>query len=72
MTFRDVDLDTWYTDAIIWGNHAKTVVVKGYSAEAFGPEDPITRENNRVDPLANATRAEVATVLARFVRFCEK
>ncbi len=124
VTFQDVKLDTWYTDAIVWGANAETVVLKGYSAEAFGPEDPITREQlatmiyryadlkglvqgkapalryddsdqvgdwayeavawmtqqglligrngNVVDPLANATRAEVATVLARFVRWMEK
>ena len=123
VTFQDVDMTSWYADALVWG--ADKVVVKGYSAEAFGPNDPITREqlatmiyryaglkglvkgdipteltyvdadqisdwayeavawmtanglligrqNNDVDPLANATRAEVATVLARFVRFCEK
>ena len=123
VTFHDVDMTSWYADALIWG--ADKVVVKGYSAEAFGPNDPITREqlatmiyryaglkglvkgeapaeltytdadqvsdwayeavawmtanglligrqNHDVDPLANATRAEVATVLARFVRFCEK
>lgn len=124
VTFQDVDMHTWYTDALVWGANAKTVVLKGYSVEAFGPEDPITREQlaamlyryadlkgmvkgkaapltyadsdqvsdwayeamawmteqglfigrngNVVDPLANATRAEVATVLARFVRFSEK
>lgn len=33
---------TWYLDAVSWA--AEQGIVTGYSAEAFGPEDPVTRE----------------------------
>ena len=42
MSFKDVKDGQWYTEAIRWAQ--STGVVKGYSAEKFGPDDPITRE----------------------------
>lgn len=41
-TFADVNDGDWYADAVRWA--ASERIVAGYSAEAFGPNDPITRE----------------------------
>ena len=41
-TFADVNDGDWYADAVRWAASEK--IVAGYSAEAFGPNDPITRE----------------------------
>lgn len=41
-TFADVNDGDWYADAVRWA--ASENIVAGYSAEAFGPNDPITRE----------------------------
>ena len=54
MSFKDVKADQWYTEAIRWAQ--STGVVKGYSAEAFGPNDPITRE-------------QMATILYRYAKY---
>lgn len=40
--FTDVTAGAWYTDAVAWCAHYG--VVTGYSTGAFGPDDPITRE----------------------------
>lgn len=40
-SFRDLKA-AWYRDAVNWA--ADNEIVAGYSAEAFGPDDPITRE----------------------------
>ena len=40
--FIDVANSSWYADAVAWGQ--STGVVKGYSDEAFGPNDAVTRE----------------------------
>lgn len=42
MTFKDVPADKWYTEAIRWAQ--STGVVDGYSADSFGPDDNVTRE----------------------------
>lgn len=42
MSFKDVKADQWYTEAIRWAQSNK--IVDGYSADSFGPNDPITRE----------------------------
>ncbi len=42
MSFADVAEEQWYTEAIRWAQ--STGVVLGYSDEAFGPNDNITRE----------------------------
>lgn len=42
VTFTDVSDQAYYADAVAWA--AANGVVKGYSVERFGPEDPITRE----------------------------
>ena len=117
MPFADVAANTWYTEAVRWA--AGEGIVEGYSETAFGPNDPITREqlaailwryaqyleldvsigkdtnilsytdaaeiseyaipalqwacgsglmegsNGSLNPRANATRAEVATILMR-------
>lgn len=41
-TFLDVPRDAWYRKAVGWAS--ANGVVYGYSAERFGPEDPVTRE----------------------------
>ena len=116
--FADVAAGTWYTDAVAWA--AENDIVKGYDADTFGPNDPITREqmaailyryashkgydlttsndldsfvdagdvsawalsamkwavtkelitgvsSTSLDPAGNASRAQVATILMRFV-----
>ena len=122
MPFADVAADTWYTEAVRWA--AGEGIVEGYSETAFGPNDPITREqlaailwryakyleldvsvgedtnilsytdaaeiseyaipalqwacgsglmegaNGSLSPRANATRAEVATMLMRVCEAC--
>ena len=40
--FADVPAGSWYAQAVAWA--AEAGVVQGYDAAAFGPEDPITRE----------------------------
>ena len=42
MTFKDVPAGQWYADAIRWA--AARELVKGYSADRFGPNDKLTRE----------------------------
>ena len=42
MSFKDVKADQWYTEAIRWAQ--STGVVDGYSADSFGPNDNVTRE----------------------------
>lgn len=54
MSFEDVAADTWYTEAIRWAQANK--IVSGYSDEAFGPNDVITRE-------------QLATILYRYEQY---
>ena len=42
IAFADVAPGLWYTDAISWA--AANGIVEGYSQDAFGPEDLVTRE----------------------------
>ncbi|MBQ3404007.1 MAG: S-layer homology domain-containing protein [Oscillospiraceae bacterium] len=42
LTFKDVPADMWYSESIRWAMSAD--IVGGYSAETFGPNDPLTRE----------------------------
>lgn len=42
MSFKDVPSGRWYTGAIRWAQANN--IVGGYSAELFGPDDSITRE----------------------------
>ncbi len=42
MTFKDVAAGKWYTEAIRWAQ--STGVAGGYSADSFGPDDDVTRE----------------------------
>ncbi|WP_186566559.1 S-layer homology domain-containing protein [Lawsonibacter celer] len=51
MQFEDVAAETWYTEAVRWA--ASEGIVTGYSDVAFGPNDPITRE-------------QLATILYRY------
>ena len=53
-SFNDVPAGQWYTDYVSWG--ADKVIVKGYSATAFGPNDNLTRE-------------QMAALIARFVDY---
>ena len=41
-SFQDVASSAWYAQAVAWAS--ANGIVSGYSAAAFGPEDPITRE----------------------------
>ena len=54
MSFDDVAPDQWYTEAIRWAQ--ANGIVNGYSAEKFGMNDPITRE-------------QMATILYRYAGF---
>ena len=54
MTFKDVPAGQWYTDAIRWA--AENEIVKGYSAEKFGPDDRLTRE-------------QLVTILERYAKY---
>ena len=56
MSFKDVPADEWYTEAIRWAQSAK--IVEGYGADAFGPNDPITRE-------------QMVLILYRYAKFHE-
>ena len=40
--FTDVDIALWYGKAVVWA--ADNGIVTGYSDTAFGPNDPVTRE----------------------------
>jgi len=42
MSFEDVAADAWYAEAVRWA--AAEGVATGYSAEKFGPNDSVTRE----------------------------
>ncbi|MBQ6431278.1 MAG: S-layer homology domain-containing protein [Oscillospiraceae bacterium] len=50
-SFKDVDKDAWYAEPIAWAQD--TGIVLGYSADQFGPNDYVTRE-------------QIATILWRF------
>ncbi len=52
-SFKDVDKDAWYAEPIAWAQD--TGIVLGYSADRFGPNDYVTRE-------------QIATILWRFER----
>lgn len=41
-TFRDVDEDAWYADAVEWA--AEEGIVKGYGKKTFGPNNSVTVE----------------------------
>ena len=41
-TFTDVDMTSWYADAVLWA--VTTGVVNGTSETTFSPDSPITRE----------------------------
>ena len=53
LTFLDVPAGTWYTSAVRWA--AANGIVDGYSKTAFGPSDPVTRE-------------QLAAILYRYAR----
>ncbi|MCL2153197.1 MAG: YDG domain-containing protein [Oscillospiraceae bacterium] len=42
ISFSDVDSGQWYSNAILWAS--QNGIVKGYSSEIFGLNDPVTRE----------------------------
>ncbi len=54
MQYEDVASELWYTEAIRWA--AAEGIVTGYNDTAFGPNDPITRE-------------QAATILYRYVQY---
>ena len=54
MKFKDVEDGSWYAEAIRWA--ASEDVVTGYSDEAFGPNDSVTRE-------------QLATILYRYAKY---
>ena len=42
LTFKDVAKDAWYYNAVLWANQKG--IIGGYSADKFGPNDTLTRE----------------------------
>ena len=54
MSFKDVADGKWYTEAVRWA--AENGIVTGYSAEAFGPNDTVTRE-------------QIVTILLRYAKY---
>ena len=54
MTFRDVAENAWYCEPVRWA--AANGIVAGYSADQFGPDDAITRE-------------QMAVILNQYARF---
>lgn len=54
MTYEDVSQGAWYAEAIRWASSEG--LVEGYSAQRFGPGDPITRE-------------QMATLLHRYCQY---
>lgn len=52
--FTDVPKGQWYTDAVAWAS--ANGVVNGYAGGAFGPLDPVTRE-------------QTATILYRYTQY---
>lgn len=54
MSFADVKSGSWYEEAVRWAAYNK--IVGGYSAEAFGPEDNISRQ-------------QLATMLYNYAKF---
>jgi hypothetical protein len=54
MSFKDVKSDAYYADAVRWAQANK--IVSGYNAEAFGPDDVITRE-------------QMVTIMQRYAEF---
>ena len=53
VTFKDVDENSYYTNAVIWGQQNE--IIKGYSETEFGPNDNITRE-------------QIATIMHRYAQ----
>lgn len=56
LTFTDVKLNKWYTDAVAWS--VSCGIVKGYPDNTFKPSAPITRQ-------------EIAKMLACFIEYME-
>lgn len=54
MSFKDVEADKWYTEAVRWAQSNK--IVTGYNDETFGTDDVITRE-------------QLATILYRYYQY---
>ncbi len=70
MTFEDVESGTWYCEAVRWA--AAEGIVNGYSAEVFGPNDPITREQvmailNRYASYKNYESPEISVTDIEYV-----
>ena len=54
LTYEDVALNTWYTEAVRWATSEQ--IMRGYSDTEFGPDDPVTRQ-------------ELATILFRYADY---
>ena len=54
VTFNDVALDTWYTDAIAWAS--ENGIVNGYTEDTFGTNDSISRQ-------------DMVTILYRYLKY---
>lgn len=54
MTYEDVALNAWYTEAVRWATSEQ--IMRGYSDTEFGPDDPVTRQ-------------ELATILFRYADY---
>ena len=53
-TFKDVPAGQWYTEAVNWA--FANGIVNGYSADIFGPDDNLTRE-------------QLVTILERYAKY---
>mgnify|MGYP000169929950 FL=1 len=42
LTFKDVSKDAWYYNAVLWATQKE--IISGYSADQFGSNDTLTRE----------------------------
>ena len=70
LSFADVPYGQWYTEAIRWASEMG--IVTGYSAEAFGPNDTITREQMAAVLYRYATvKGHNTTIMADLSRFVD-
>ncbi len=58
MSFKDVNPDTWYTEAVRWAASEK--LVNGYSDTVFAPDENVTREQIAAIIFRYATKKGVA------------
>lgn len=67
--FNDVGTDTYFADAVLWAN--KNGVVKGYTADTFGPDDQVSREMVAVILYRYAALLGLSTETASLEKFSD-